>query len=806
MTVFGSHSAQIPSARTTEHACPAAPTVADVTSQSGLSGSCPTPRRPAPAKPGCAPVWKASVGRRAQSHAAKEQQAKKPAMAEHTPAAAGSRSPPTPHLTRSPLQLTQEEEGTSSSPCGDPTSTQLAGATDIPLSPINITLSQVCALEDSQALGQDQPSLTAPGSHVLGPDQPSLTAPGSHALGPGQPSLTAPTLTGYQSKNQSEVGALRSPGLGAARAQSSSPVPEHGLESGLASPELSAFTETAKESLDDSLEEQNCDSPEHARETRNTETESGRQSHQMKVTPPSRPLNLGTSERVPRPEAAPRPRGPSSSAACRGHSGPVRPQPGSLLAARLQCSHSGRRSLREVVGGRVPGRYSPEELHSLGVHPSVLGLSVSNAESFTFSGPHYFSPAVLRGAAVCVGDGLMLRLRDGRAGVEEFWQAFVLSPGVEPRLVTREWFSNHWRWLLWKLAAMEVSFPREFAGRCVTPDWLALQLKGRYDREVDRAERPALRRICERDDVPSRTMVLCVSRIRPLAEDSVADQSTTSVNESRDGSEPKAVPSEGAGLPCVELSDGWYSLPAILDRPLRHMLKAGRITVGSKVITYGAELVGSAGPCHPLEAPPSLALKLSANSTRRARWFASLGYQRLPRPFPVPLESVFPDGGLVGCVGVVVSRVYPLLFLEKAKVSTGWVCILAVCIVGTGWVCILAVCIVGTGWVCILQAVCIVGTGWVCTGWAQCRHYGISCCPRVRRVAVSCGVPGRRSGWRGCTRPGGSGGWRPSAAGWRRSSRRRVSATVSIAWGPGEVSCIQWNQWLYMVIEGYTWL
>ena len=35
--------------------------------------------------------------------------------------------------------------------------------------------------------------------------------------------------------------------------------------------------------------------------------------------------------------------------------------------------------------------------------------------------------------------------------------------------------------------------------------------------------------------------------------------------------------------------------------------------------------------------------------------------------FPVPLTSIFPDGGLVGCTDVVIARVYPLAYLEKDK-------------------------------------------------------------------------------------------------------------------------------------------
>lgn len=49
--------------------------------------------------------------------------------------------------------------------------------------------------------------------------------------------------------------------------------------------------------------------------------------------------------------------------------------------------------------------------------------------------------------------------------------------------------------------------------RCLTPDEVMKQLRYRYDREIDRAERPILRKILEKDTPSTRRMVLCVSKI-----------------------------------------------------------------------------------------------------------------------------------------------------------------------------------------------------------------------------------------------------------------------------------------------------
>lgn len=66
-----------------------------------------------------------------------------------------------------------------------------------------------------------------------------------------------------------------------------------------------------------------------------------------------------------------------------------------------------------------------------------------------------------------------------------------------------------------------------------------------------------------------------------------------------------------------------------------------------------------------LQAPSSVMLKVSANSTRRALWDTKLGFHPHAKPFHIPLHSVRPDGGKVGCTSFAVARVYPLLYMEK---------------------------------------------------------------------------------------------------------------------------------------------
>ncbi|XP_032467084.1 breast cancer type 2 susceptibility protein isoform X3 [Phocoena sinus] len=309
------------------------------------------------------------------------------------------------------------------------------------------------------------------------------------------------------------------------------------------------------------------------------------------------------------------------------------PQPGSLYLAKT--STMPRISLKVAVEGRVPTACSHKQFHT----------------------QDYFGKESLwAGKGIQLADGgWLIPSNDGMAGKEEFYRALCDTPGVDPKLISRVWVYNHYRWIIWKLAAMEFAFPKEFANRCLSPERVLLQLKYRYDMEIDRSRRSAIKKIMERDDTAAKTLVLCVSEIISLS----TNISETSSSKTNSMDTTKAA--------VVELTDGWYAIKAQVDPPLLALLKNSRLTVGQKIIIHGAELVGSPDACTPLEAPESLMLKISANSTRPACWYAKLGFFSNPRPFPLPLSSLFSDGGNVGCVDIIIQRAYPIQWMEKTS-------------------------------------------------------------------------------------------------------------------------------------------
>ncbi|KAG2457220.1 BRCA2 protein, partial [Polypterus senegalus] len=182
------------------------------------------------------------------------------------------------------------------------------------------------------------------------------------------------------------------------------------------------------------------------------------------------------------------------------------------------------------------------------------------------------------------------------------FRALCDTPGVDPKLITENWVYNHYTLIIWKLAAMETAFPNVFGGCCLTPERVLLQLKYRYDVEIDRCQRSAIKKITERDDSPAKTLILCISKIianglQPYP-DIKNNTSTTSADKK------KQLP---AGV--IEVTDGWYLIKVLLDARLTALLQSGKLSVGNKIVTNGAELIGCQDACTPLEAPESLMLK-----------------------------------------------------------------------------------------------------------------------------------------------------------------------------------------------------
>ena len=56
-----------------------------------------------------------------------------------------------------------------------------------------------------------------------------------------------------------------------------------------------------------------------------------------------------------------------------------------------------------------------------------------------------------------------------------------------------------------------------------------------------------------------------------------------------------------SSTPVLLLTDGWYAIKTLIDKPLAGLVNAGKIIVGLKLCIYGAELVGSQDACSPLE-------------------------------------------------------------------------------------------------------------------------------------------------------------------------------------------------------------
>ena len=92
---------------------------------------------------------------------------------------------------------------------------------------------------------------------------------------------------------------------------------------------------------------------------------------------------------------------------------------------------------------------------------------------------------------------------------------------------------------------------------------------------------------------------------------------------------------------------------------MTRIFESGKVIVGDKLALFGCELNGPHDGFPPLQTPSDLFLKLNINATRRAKWFAKLGFVVPQKPLCVPLNSLKPSG-YVGAIDIIIERIYPI--------------------------------------------------------------------------------------------------------------------------------------------------
>eukprot|EP00268_Persea_americana_P065099 TRINITY_DN8643_c1_g1_i1.p1 TRINITY_DN8643_c1_g1~~TRINITY_DN8643_c1_g1_i1.p1 ORF type:complete len:867 (-),score=167.40 TRINITY_DN8643_c1_g1_i1:1431-3725(-) len=254
-------------------------------------------------------------------------------------------------------------------------------------------------------------------------------------------------------------------------------------------------------------------------------------------------------------------------------------------------------------------------------------------------------------------------------GAEAFLDLLVQS-GASLLHATEKWVSNHYKWIVWKLACLERGFQTEASGKYLTVSNVLEELKYRYDREVNLGHRSAIKRIVEGDASPASAMVLCISAIHAYP-DLKLEEMGSPLAPSKDFCKTLSV-SNGAEKTLVtniELTDGWYSLDAVLDAPLSKQLVSRKLFVGQKLWILGAGLCGWAGPVSPLECSGMISLHLHMNGTYRAHWADRLGFCRRIGA-PLSFSCIKCDGGPVPRTLAGVTRIYPILYKERLADGT----------------------------------------------------------------------------------------------------------------------------------------
>ncbi|KAL6848133.1 hypothetical protein ACP4OV_022261 [Aristida adscensionis] len=249
-------------------------------------------------------------------------------------------------------------------------------------------------------------------------------------------------------------------------------------------------------------------------------------------------------------------------------------------------------------------------------------------------------------------------------GAEEF-RKMLLTCGASLSYATKEWVSNHYKWIVWKLASLERCYPTRAAGKFLTVANVFDELKYRYDREVNHGHRSAVKKILEGNASPSLMMVLCISAIYPCPDlnNNKFEVDKVDTNEDINGNKTLSAASRNTTAK-IELTDGWYSLDASLDMALSEQLEKRKLFLGQKLRIWGASMCGWSGPVSFHEASGTIKLMVHINGTYRARWNETLGFCKHVG-LPLAFNCIKASGGRVPRTLVGVTRIYPVLYRER---------------------------------------------------------------------------------------------------------------------------------------------
>eukprot|EP00941_MAST-03F_sp_MAST-3F-sp1_P004658 g4658.t1 len=318
---------------------------------------------------------------------------------------------------------------------------------------------------------------------------------------------------------------------------------------------------------------------------------------------------------------------------------------------------SNRIELHNFMNGCAPCTRvsSSTYLRNLGVSLILENLTCENAAYILFDIEG--KPSALSGIG---GDSNRSTNSCGELADWTFLRRDLLRSGAEAKFATSVWVRNHFRWIVWKLACYERTYPKRFAGNALTYSRVLEQLRYRYDCEIQRGKRPALRRILAGDAHAGRLLVLCVSEVITMEKPVSANSAWENFSE------------ENIGL---VLTDGWYAVKASLDSFLQKLVRRGHIFVGKKLGVCSCKLVGCEEGIEALECAvysgdsttkSEPLLQLHYNGVVGARWDAKLGFQKKPR-FDRPLSTVKAGGGEVPEVIAIIERCWPVRIMETTS-------------------------------------------------------------------------------------------------------------------------------------------